>query len=358
MEGLSMLLKIGELAKRIGVTVRTLHHYDAIGLVKPSARSDAGYRLYNRNDIARLHRIQALRGLGLSLAETDALLAGEGADLHAVIRQQVTGLERQISEMADLRDRLQSLEIQLEGEDEPDIDDWLSTLRLMTTHRKYFTQDELDSLFGRKTDSSGEAWREMIAAVRCLMDRGVSAQSQEAQELSAQWLALQMETMTDDPRLFIKLSEMHRTEFDVQTLTGVDGPLLDFVMMAMHEMRCAIYAKYLDANELAHYRENFPKCVPRWQQIFVDARQLVEQGIPPEHPDAKPVFLRWIQLFQDTWGKDPATRIKVRDAQSIDRSLVAGSGLNPAMQEFVMRGLMIYAPIPQSLLDVKTTAKS
>ena len=47
-----MKLKIGELAARSGVTVRALHHYDSIGLLRPSARSDAGYRLYNRDDIA------------------------------------------------------------------------------------------------------------------------------------------------------------------------------------------------------------------------------------------------------------------------------------------------------------------
>ncbi|KQN67535.1 hypothetical protein ASF04_17235 [Duganella sp. Leaf61] len=69
-----MLLKIGELAKRTGLTVRTLHHYDAIGLLQPSARTDAGYRLYNRTDIARLHHIQALRKFGLSLADIGASL--------------------------------------------------------------------------------------------------------------------------------------------------------------------------------------------------------------------------------------------------------------------------------------------
>lgn len=56
-----MLLKIGELATRTGLTVRTLHHYDNVGLLRPLARSDAGYHLYNRTDIERLHRIQALR---------------------------------------------------------------------------------------------------------------------------------------------------------------------------------------------------------------------------------------------------------------------------------------------------------
>jgi DNA-binding transcriptional MerR regulator len=63
-----MLSKAGELAKRSGLTVRTLHHYDAIGLLTASARAENGYRLYDRDDVARLHQIQALRRFGLALA--------------------------------------------------------------------------------------------------------------------------------------------------------------------------------------------------------------------------------------------------------------------------------------------------
>jgi MerR family transcriptional regulator, thiopeptide resistance regulator len=74
-----MLLKVGELAKRAGLTVRALHHYDDIGLLRPSARSDAGYRLYDRNDIARLHQIQALRRFGVALSDIGAFLASPGA---------------------------------------------------------------------------------------------------------------------------------------------------------------------------------------------------------------------------------------------------------------------------------------
>jgi DNA-binding transcriptional MerR regulator len=47
-------LKVGELAQRTGLTVRTLHHYDAIGLLRPSLHTEAGYRLYTAGDIARL----------------------------------------------------------------------------------------------------------------------------------------------------------------------------------------------------------------------------------------------------------------------------------------------------------------
>lgn len=71
-----MLLKVGELARHSGLTVRTLHHFDEIGLPRPSARSEAGYRLYSRDDVARLHGIQALRHLGLPLKEIGAMLAG------------------------------------------------------------------------------------------------------------------------------------------------------------------------------------------------------------------------------------------------------------------------------------------
>lgn len=141
-----MLLKIGELAKRIGLTIRALHHYEAIGLVTPSARSDAGYRLYDRRDIARLHRIQALRGLGLSLPQTGAMLDGEGADLRTVIRQQITALERELGQAAELCERLKALETHLAGDREPDLDEWLTTLGMMALYRKYFSQEEINAL--------------------------------------------------------------------------------------------------------------------------------------------------------------------------------------------------------------------
>ena len=69
--------------------MRTLHHYDALGLLTPSARFDSGYRQYNRTDIARLHRIQALQSFGLSLAEIGDLLANKGIDLTLLIEQQL-----------------------------------------------------------------------------------------------------------------------------------------------------------------------------------------------------------------------------------------------------------------------------
>jgi DNA-binding transcriptional MerR regulator len=77
--------KIGELARRTGLTVRTLHHYDSIGLLLPSRRSEAGYRLYAEEDVFRLQQIVSLRQLGFSLREIGECLADSETSLPRVI---------------------------------------------------------------------------------------------------------------------------------------------------------------------------------------------------------------------------------------------------------------------------------
>ena len=57
-------LKVGDLARRTGLTVRTLHHYDEIGLLKPSLHTESGHRLYTGRDVARLQQVLSLRQLG------------------------------------------------------------------------------------------------------------------------------------------------------------------------------------------------------------------------------------------------------------------------------------------------------
>jgi MerR family transcriptional regulator, thiopeptide resistance regulator len=74
------LMTVGETAAATGVTVRTLHHYDRIGLVRPAARSAAGYRLYAPADVERLQQVVAYRRLGLGLEDISAALADDGLD--------------------------------------------------------------------------------------------------------------------------------------------------------------------------------------------------------------------------------------------------------------------------------------
>jgi len=78
-------VKIGEAARIARVTVRTLHHYDAIGLLRPSHRSNGEYRLYTRQDLARLHQIRLYRELDMPLAKIREVLDDPGFDARSAL---------------------------------------------------------------------------------------------------------------------------------------------------------------------------------------------------------------------------------------------------------------------------------
>jgi DNA-binding transcriptional MerR regulator len=83
-----MALKVSEVARLAGVSVRTLHHYDEIGLVRPSARSEAGYRLYAPADVERLQQVLFFRELEFALDQIQKILADPDFDLGATLRLQ------------------------------------------------------------------------------------------------------------------------------------------------------------------------------------------------------------------------------------------------------------------------------
>lgn len=93
-------LTVGRVARRFGITVRTLHHYDDIGLLTPSRRTSAGYRVYASEDLTRLSQIIVYRRLELTLDEIASLL-DEGDDISHLVRQRERVMAR-LDEMTDL----------------------------------------------------------------------------------------------------------------------------------------------------------------------------------------------------------------------------------------------------------------
>ena len=81
-----MAFTVGELSRLTGVTVRALHHYDEIGLVRPSQRSAAGYRIYNDGDVLRLQQVLVFRELGVALDEIGSAI-DEASDRAALLRK-------------------------------------------------------------------------------------------------------------------------------------------------------------------------------------------------------------------------------------------------------------------------------
>lgn len=100
------LLRVGEVARTTGLTVRALHHYDTAGLVRPSGRTQAGHRLYAMQDVARLEQVAALRGAGLGLEDIAGALAS--GDVRAALERRLAEVEQELAAGTNLRARLRT----------------------------------------------------------------------------------------------------------------------------------------------------------------------------------------------------------------------------------------------------------
>src|SRR5699024_1224825 len=99
-------LTVGQVAETFGVTVRTLHHYDEVGLLHPSERSHAGYRLYTGDGLERLGTVVLYRRLGFPLEEIRELLGADGTQVVEHLRRQRDAVESRLGQLSDLAESI------------------------------------------------------------------------------------------------------------------------------------------------------------------------------------------------------------------------------------------------------------
>ncbi len=93
---------VGELARKAGVSVRTLHHYDEIGLLRPRRTGQAGYRVYGRPEALRLREIMFYRAMGMGLDQIAGLVDAPGKDRRARLAEQAVRLKAERSRIDDM----------------------------------------------------------------------------------------------------------------------------------------------------------------------------------------------------------------------------------------------------------------
>lgn len=125
--------RVGDIAAMTGLTVRTLHHYESIGLLVASGRTPAGHRLYTDEDIGRLYRISLLRQLGLPLADIARALDEPDGGVRPALATHLAEVERRIADATTVRSRLLRLLAPNDQNHEPAGDDLLQLLEEMTT---------------------------------------------------------------------------------------------------------------------------------------------------------------------------------------------------------------------------------
>lgn len=221
--------KVGELASRTGLTVRTLHHYDAIGLLCPSGRTESshnsGHRLYAAADVTRLHQILCLRQLGFGLEQIKEYMTRDDYDPRAVVRLHLADVRRKAAELHELGDRLQSLTEILDRADTASPEAFLDTIEAMTMIEKYYTPEQLKQLEDRRKAGGEEMeeairkgpqqWADLQAEVKSAMDAGVPPTDPKAQALAKRWFDLVSAFTGGDPGIFNALKKLYQNEDNV-----------------------------------------------------------------------------------------------------------------------------------------------
>lgn len=215
---------VGDLATRAGVTVRTLHHYDEIGLLRPSGRSDAGYRLYGSGDIARLQQILFYRELGLPLEEIARVMSDPQFDRIEALRRQRAQLEAKAEHLlrmidavdaaieADRRGTTMSTDDMLEVFGDFDPKEHEEEARERWGHTDAYKESARRTAAYAKADWQRHAAEsaEIYQAFVALMAAGIPADSEEAMEVAERHRGLITTWFYEcSPEIHVGLGEMY-----------------------------------------------------------------------------------------------------------------------------------------------------
>ncbi len=232
--------KVGELAKRTGVSVRALHHYDEIGLLSPSHRSEAGYRLYTEIDVARLQQIRSLRALGLSLEEARDFLKRPEVVPGRVLQLHIEHLKERIAAQQSLCDRLEWVVGRWRSDENVPTEELLQIIEVTNMIDKYYTPEQREQMkqraetLGQDHIREAEAeWPQLMAKVQAEMDQGTDPADERVQALARRWKELVEEFTGGDPGISQSLGRMWKEETTVHGLdTGNMRSLMGYVQKA------------------------------------------------------------------------------------------------------------------------------
>lgn len=202
-------LSVGELAALAGLTVRTLHHWDAIGLLAPSERSSAGHRGYTAADRERLVRVLALRRLGLSLRDVGAAL--DGTDLRAVLVRRAEAVREQLAVQRRLLAELEAMVRTIDAGAGPSDGDIVELIEVMRME-EHFSPAQRETLAERR-EALGEPgmravqeeWPKVIAAAQAEKEAGTDPADPRVQRIAERYAHLLTAFTGGDPEILASL---------------------------------------------------------------------------------------------------------------------------------------------------------
>src|SRR6185369_7426623 len=197
------LFKAREFARLTGVTVRALHHYDRLGLLKPSRYSQTGYRLYRESDVARLEQIVALKFIGFSLKQIGDILKNPGGDLAVTLRQQREAIEEKRKRLQQAVRAIQRAEYVIAINGRPGWEVFTRIIEVINMQnnmdwtKKYYSEAARRQIEQRANTIAPEVieqaqrdWATLINEVEAAVAAKEDPAGEKAQALAARWSEL------------------------------------------------------------------------------------------------------------------------------------------------------------------------
>jgi MerR family transcriptional regulator, thiopeptide resistance regulator len=240
---MEVIWKIGELAKQTGLTVRTLHHYDQIGLLHPSHTTTAGHRLYTADNVEQLQQIVSLKHLGFSLEEIKQVQKNPGFNSQELLRIQITRLNKNIQLQEDLRAQLKEIYEMLRTHQQVTPERFLTTIQLIKISQSdYFNQDQIKEmkmnyklLDFKELMEMEENGQELISDFRKKMESGISVDDPVVFELAQKWMKL-FSTLTVDFQSVSHSAESYYSDNPNEASKfGMDEELYQYIRKALSE---------------------------------------------------------------------------------------------------------------------------
>jgi DNA-binding transcriptional MerR regulator len=215
--------RTNEFAELAGVTVRTLHHYDRICLLKPAGRTAAGYRLYNDADLHRLEQIVVLKFLGLSLQQIREALELGAASLVETLASQKRALEEKRRSMEVAIEAIEAAERAVEAGTKADaqIFEIIRSVTAMDSNNEWVMQyyspsarakiEERAKRWTPELQAQAEKdWAELMAEVREAQQSGEDPAGPRAQALAERWKNLIEAFTAGDPEITAGLKKLYQ----------------------------------------------------------------------------------------------------------------------------------------------------
>lgn len=210
-------MTVGELAKKMGTTVRTLQYYDKQGVLSPTTESAGGRRLYTYKDMIKLHQIQSLKSLGFSLDDIKNNLNSLDTPIEVanVLNEQAVAIKQKIEQLTEALTAIETLKsevLQIQTVDFKKYADIIVNLQMNNEYYwliKHFDDDLLDHIRNRFDKKSGmefmNRFNQISDKVLELKKRNISPEEEQVQDVAKDFWAMVMEFTNGDISMLPKL---------------------------------------------------------------------------------------------------------------------------------------------------------